>query len=68
MQDMLGYTLPIEVVVCALSQINADVDILGIEDVLDSEFDLKLEEGVLFKVKRDVVLDHDFYIKGKLDS
>lgn len=39
-EDMLSYSLPIDVVVRWLSQINANVYLLWVEDVFYSELDL----------------------------
>jgi hypothetical protein len=41
-ENVLGYPLPIEVVVRALREVDADVDVLGVEYVLNPELDLQL--------------------------
>lgn len=51
MKDVLSDALPVEIVVCALGEVDADIDVLGVEDVLYAELDLKLEENVLFEVE-----------------
>jgi hypothetical protein len=41
-ENVLGYSLPIEVIVRALREVDADVDVLGVEYVLNAELDLQL--------------------------
>ena len=68
MKDVLRDALPVEVVVRALGQVDAHVDVLGVEDVLDSELDLKLKENILFEVKGNLVLHHYLDVEGQLHA
>lgn len=66
MEDVLGDALPIEIVVCALGEVDADIDVLWVEDVLYTELDLQLKENVLLEVEGDLVLYHYLDVEGKL--
>lgn len=55
---MLCYALPVQVVVGALGEVDAHIDVLRIEDVLNSELHLELKENVLLKIELDIVLKH----------
>lgn len=66
MKDVLGDALPIKIIIRALSQVDAKIDIFGIEDVFYPELNLQLQKDVFLKIELDVILQHYLDIEGKL--
>lgn len=67
-KDVLGDALPVKIIVGALSQVDAQIDIFGIEDVFYSELYLQLQKDVFLKIELDVILQHYLDVEGKLDA